>query len=143
MGLRNEIFAILGAFGVVLLSPAVSWAEDLTPAPVAYLAADAAELVDLIAADFYEHRLAATQAAAIEDMTAARYRALPERDRKAFLRARAASWRAMAPEARARASNAARPRFDNLTEEQKAPFRAHAQRYLFDAQSASSGQHEI
>jgi hypothetical protein len=154
LGLRNKIFAILGAFSVALSASAAAAESpsEIAPSPVAQspavttgasVSADARDLIDLIAADFYEHRLAAAQAAAIEDLTAARYRALTERDRKAFLRERAAAWRAMGAAARERAKNAARPRFENLTEEQKTPFRSHARRFLYDAADAAPNRREI
>jgi hypothetical protein len=83
-------------------------------------------LIDRIAADFFENDLRAVQAEAIENLTAEMYRRAGPVERAAFRDARRAQWRAVNPKIRTTLSQATRPRYDNLTEAQKEPFRRHA-----------------
>lgn len=90
------------------------------------LGADERRIVDRIAADFYEEDLSRTQSAVIEAATTATYLAGSEDERAEFREERRAAWRAMPASAQRSLRGAEHPRYDNLTEEQKAPFRRHA-----------------
>jgi hypothetical protein len=101
-------------------------AQGLSDVRYEVLAEDEQAIVDRIAADFYEKDLSAAQTEAIEGHTSAIY-AAGSREERARMRAeRRAEWRAMAEAERRALMDAKRPRYDNLTADQKAPFRAHA-----------------
>jgi hypothetical protein len=90
------------------------------------LAPEEKAIIDRIAADFFEKDLRPAQTRAIEDATAARYRRASSKERAAIRAERRAAWRAMPEARRAALMNAAEPRYDNLSPDQRAPFRRHA-----------------
>lgn len=85
---------------------------------------DEQEIVDLLAADFYEDSLRQSQAIAIEAHTSELYKDAAPEDRARFRAERRQSWDAMTEDEREALRDAKRPAYANLTEEQKAPFRA-------------------
>lgn len=114
------------------VSPRAEAGEPAGASPLAQdvrfevLAPEEKAIIDRIAADFFEKDLRPAQSRAIEEATSARYlRASP--DEKAAIRAeRRAEWRAMSEARKAPLARAATPRYDNLSTDQKAPFRRHA-----------------
>jgi len=88
------------------------------------LAADEKALIDRLAADFYEESLRQSQAAAIESHTSELYQRATPVERARFREERRAAWEEMAPTERQKLRDAKRPTYRNLTEAQKAPFRA-------------------
>jgi hypothetical protein len=106
-------------------------------------------LIDRIAADFYERAMRRAQTEAIEDNTAEAYRRADAETRAQFRDERRAAWRAMSERKKDGLKAAKRPLYDNLTEDQKAPFRRHAINRLDaagaidDAALASALQSEI
>lgn len=89
------------------------------------LAAEEKAIIDRIAADFFEKDLRPQQSQAIEDSTSARYLRSDPEERARIRAERRAEWRAMSEARRAALKNAADPRYDNLSAEQRAPFRRH------------------
>lgn len=87
------------------------------------LAPDERQIVDLLAADFYEDSLRLAQSRAIEAHTAELYVEANAEGRAKFRAAREAAWRAMTPQERKSLRDADRPAYANLTDDQKAPFR--------------------
>lgn len=87
------------------------------------LAPDERQIVDLLAADFYEDSLRLAQSRAIEAHTAEIYVEANAEDRARFRSARLAAWRALTSGQRKALRDAERPVYANLTDEQKAPFR--------------------
>ena len=90
------------------------------------LADDEKQIIDRVAADFYEESLRQSQAEAIESHTSEIYASGSDEQRDEFRNERRSEWQAMTPVERASLREAKRPLFRNLTEEQKAPFRRHA-----------------
>jgi len=90
------------------------------------LAEDEQTIVDRLAADFYEATLRHAQSSAIEERTAAIFAAGDDAARAQFIKQRRAQWRAMNEERRLALRNVKAPKFDNLAEQQKQPFRRHA-----------------
>lgn len=103
------------------------------------LAGDERAIIDRIAADFYEQDLRRAQSDAIEAATVAAYVAGSSEERARFREDRRAQWRSMTDEARQSLRAAANPRYDNLTEAQKAPFRRHALNRLAAAGAIDEG----
>lgn len=103
-------------------------AQSVTTQDVRFevLAAEEKVVIDRIAADFYERDLRRSQTDAIEEATATSYVSASPEGREAFREERRAEWRALSDRRRAALRSAEAPRYDNLTAEQKAPFRRHA-----------------
>jgi hypothetical protein len=87
---------------------------------------DDKHVIDRIAADFYEHDLRPSQNGQIEAATAAAYIALSPEERVRFREERRALWRDMPAGTQMALRDCKKPRYGNLTEAQKAPFRRHA-----------------
>lgn len=80
-------------------------------------------IVERMAADFYENNLRLSQSRNIEAATAQIYRGLEAAKQADFRRQRRRQWRAMDEDARRSLRGVETPRYENLTEAQKAPFR--------------------
>lgn len=90
------------------------------------LAGEEKAIIDRVAADFYESGLRRTQTDAIEARTSRSYAEASPEERAAFREDRRAAWRGMDDGERQAIRDAKAPRYDNLTDAQKAPFRRHA-----------------
>ncbi len=102
-------------------------------------------LVDRVAAEFYEKSLRRSQSRNIEAATAEIYRRLDEEEKSAFRERRRRAWQDMNETARHSLRGVKTPKFRNLTETQKAPFRRAAERRLGAGENAGrpSGKDEI
>ncbi|MFQ5563921.1 MAG: hypothetical protein ACE5FO_10180 [Parvularculaceae bacterium] len=90
------------------------------------LSEDERAIVDRLAADFFEDSLRYSQASAIEARTAELYAESPDDARAEFRITRREKWRAMNDAQRRALRGVERPRFANLSEGQKMPFRKYA-----------------
>jgi len=90
------------------------------------LADDEKNMVDRMAADFFQKTLRHSQASTIEENTLQSYLELDREGRAAFRTERRKRWQAMSAAQRQALRNADTPSFYNLTEQQKRPFRRHA-----------------
>ncbi len=79
--------------------------------------------IDLLAAEFFEDKLRLAQSRRVEAETARQYLALSQAERKAFREARKRAWSHMSVQEKSVLRGAKHPRFANLTEAQKQPFR--------------------
>ena len=90
------------------------------------LADDEKQIIERMAAAFYEETLRHAQSSAIEAQTASIYASGDEEARARFVKDRRTRWRQMNEAERQALRNAKTPQYGNLTEGQKAPFRRHA-----------------
>ena len=112
---------MFGSFGAKAQDLDLLW-QILTP--------EDRSIVDRLAADFYQESLRQVQADAIEDRTSAIYASAAETERMQFRAERRSRWSEMSEATRNELRNAKRPEYENLTDDQKAPFREHALRRL-------------
>lgn len=132
--LRPAIFgaAFFGALFLTVSPRAEPMPRPSGDAPAAQdvryevLAPEEKAIIDEIAADFFEKDLLPEQSRIIEAATAARYQRASTGERSAIRAQRRAEWASLSEKKRRALMNAAEPRYDNLSDDQKAPFRRHA-----------------
>lgn len=83
-------------------------------------------LADRVASDFFENELRLAQSRRIEAETAAQYRSMTAEEKYIFREERRLIWRSFNHEQRLALRNVKLPAFNNLSEEQKQPFRRSA-----------------
>ena len=83
-------------------------------------------IIDKMAADFFEKSLRLAQSRRIEAETPAIYRGLSASAKTEFREFRRQQWRAMTDERQQALRNVKWPAFENLSEDQKLPFRQNA-----------------
>ena len=84
------------------------------------------EIVDRLAADFYERSLRYAQTQTIERQTAQLYAGATPANRASYLQQRRQQWQQMDGHQQQALRNTKRPLFVHLSEQQKWPFREHA-----------------
>ncbi|WP_425409093.1 hypothetical protein [Hyphococcus sp.] len=102
-------------------APAREITPNTTPRLVSVNAPD--QLMDAIAAEFYENRLRLSQSRRIEAATADHYLSLTVAERSRFRAYRRDLWDRMSAEEKAALRGAKQPRYFNLLESQKRIFR--------------------
>lgn len=90
------------------------------------LADDEKAIIDRMAADFFEASLRLSQSRLIEAHTGKIYRSLTPADRAYFREERRRAWKKMTAAQRLALRGVKRPKFSNLAEPQKQPFRRYA-----------------
>ncbi len=98
------------------------------------------DLLDLIAADFYENTLRRAQSFKIEAQTALNYQQLSRDARMRFRSERRAIWLALSDIQRQSLRSVKSPQFNNLSEAQKSPFREIALNQLTGAREQTQAQ---
>ncbi|HXI86410.1 MAG TPA: hypothetical protein VNH64_03050 [Parvularculaceae bacterium] len=113
---------IAGACAAICLLAGPARAQNVDTRWAA-LSNDEQQIVDLLAAEFYQQDLRLAQSRVIEARTAELYVSGDGQQRAHFRASRRAAWDAMSPEARKALRNADKPAYANLTDDQKEPFR--------------------
>ena len=110
--------------GMMVQSPQASvMSSPMVTARWSVLNQDQRKMVDLLAADFFNRSLTASQRGVIAGATADAYAKATPQEQRVFRQQRRAAWQKLTPVDKALGQAMPRPTYRSLTDSQKSPFR--------------------